>query len=280
MTTIKDQHLSGERPLYNSHDLQLHRVTIGEGESGLKECRHIEAHDCRFEGMYILWECVDAECRNCEFTATDRAPMWYNRDLRLYHCHIDAPKALREIDGLSINRLKITEGAETFWYCRNGVINYLQTTKAEYAFAQSEKLVINHLTLTGKYTFQYAREIEIHNAVLDTKDAFWNSIGCTIYDSEIKGEYLGWYSRNLHLVRCRISGTQPLCYCENLVLEDCTFAPDADLAFEYSSVQARILGSITSIKNPLSGSITCRSCDRLILDEHAKAPNNCIIRYE
>lgn len=106
----------------------------------------------------------------------------------------------------------------------------------------------------GKYTFQYARNIEIHNAVLDTKDAFWNSENVTVYDSEIKGEYLGWYSRNLRLVRCHISGTQPLCYAENLVLEDCSFAPDADRAFEKSSVRATILGEITSIVDPLPGS--------------------------
>jgi hypothetical protein len=55
-------------------------------------------------------------------------------------------------------------------------------------------------------------------------------------------------------VRCKISGTQPLCYAENLVLEDCSFAPDADRAFEKSSVKATILGEITSIVDPLPGS--------------------------
>ena len=55
MTIIQDQILSGERPLYGSNDLLLERVTIGEGESGLKESRHIELYDCAFEGMYVLW---------------------------------------------------------------------------------------------------------------------------------------------------------------------------------------------------------------------------------
>ena len=40
-----------------------------------------------------------------------------------------------------------------------------------------------------------------------------------MYDSVVDGEYLGWHSRNLRLVNCRISGTQALCYAENLVLE-------------------------------------------------------------
>lgn len=41
---------------------------------------------------------------------------------------------------------------------------------------------------------------------------------------------------------------------ENLVLEDCYFAPDADRAFEKSFVRATIRGEITSIVDPLPGS--------------------------
>ena len=215
MTTIQDQYFDGERPLYESRDLRLERVRIGEGESGLKESRHIEAVDCEFEGKYVIWECEDVECRNCHFAESDRAPLWYNRNIRLYDCLIDAPKAFREVDGLTLERIRMTNGDEALCHCRDGQITDLQ--------------------LQGKYVFQYARNIEIHNAILDTKDAFWESDNCTVYDSEINGEYLGWYSRNLRLVRCRISGTQPLCYCQNLILEDCTFAPDAERALEKST---------------------------------------------
>lgn len=232
---ISDQIFSGERPLYESRDLRLERVRIGEGESGLKESRHIEAINCRFEGMYVIWECEDAECRNCHFAASDRAPLWYDRNLRMYDCLIDAPKAFREIDGLIMERIQITDGAETFWYCRNGQLTDIKIEGGTYAFMHAASLRISNVSLTGKYIFQYAKSIEIHHAVLDTKDAFWESENCTVYDSDIKGEYLGWYSRNLHLVRCRISGTQPLCYCQNLILEDCVLAPDADRAFEKST---------------------------------------------
>lgn len=252
---IKDQYFDGERPLYESRDLRLERVTIGEGESGLKESRRVEAVECRFEGMYVIWECEGVTCRNCYFAASDRAPLWYCRDLRLLDCLIDAPKAFREIDRLTLERIKITDGAEAFWYCRIGEISDLQIEQATYAFMHSDKLQITNIQLQGKYTFQYARNLEIHNAILDTKDAFWNSESCTIYDSEIKSEYLGWYSKNLRLVRCRISGTQPLCYTENLVLEECSFVPDADRAFEKSSVKATIIGDITSIVDPLPGSL-------------------------
>ena len=235
MNIISDQYFDGERPLYESRDLLLERVRIGEGESGLKESRRIEALDCEFEGMYVIWECEDVECRNCHFAESDRAPLWYNRNIRLYDCLIDAPKAFREVDYLTLEHIQITDAAETFWYCRNGQISDLKMENALYAFMHARQFQISNLQLNGRYIFQYARNIEIHNAILDTKDALWESDNVTVYDSEIKGEYLGWYSKNLRLVRCRISGTQPLCYCENLILEDCLLDESCDRAFEKST---------------------------------------------
>jgi hypothetical protein len=248
---ISDQFFDGERPLYESRDIRLERVTIGEGESGLKESRGVEALECRFEGKYALWECEDVVCHNCYFAASDRAPVWYGSKLRFEDCLFDAPKIFREIDDLTVERAKISDGIESFWHCRDARLTEVEMHNAEYAFLHASNFLIHHLRLTGKYAFQYAKNIEIHHAVLDTKDAFWNSENVTVYHSELKSEYLGWYARNLRLVGCHISGTQPLCYCDNLILEDCTFAPDADLAFEKSYVRATIIGTVTSIKNPL-----------------------------
>ena len=251
MTVIQDQYFEGERPLYGSRELRLEYVTIGEGESGLKESRGVQAVECRFDGKYVLWECEDVECVKCHFAASDRAPIWYVRDIRLTDCTFDAPKAFREVEGLTIERLRMTDGNETFWRCREGRITDLQIEQGNYPFFQSERMMITNLKLHGKYAFQYSRQIEIHHAVIDTKDAFWESRDCVLYDSEIKSEYIGWYSQNLRLVRCHISGTQPFCYCENLILEDCTFAADADRAFEKSSVRATIIGNVPSIVHPL-----------------------------
>ena len=75
----------------------------------------------------------------------------------------------------------------------------------------------------------------------------WKNV--TIYDSELNGEYLGWHSKNLRLVNCHITGEQPLCYAHDLILENCTFGPDCDRTFEYSTLQADIHGAITNIKN-------------------------------
>ena len=78
-------------------------------------------------------------------------------------------------------------------------------------------------------------------------------------------------------MNCRIGGTQPLCYAKGLVLENCTFAPDADLAFEYSEVQADVRSAITSVKNPLTGRIVADSFGEIIIDPNIKAPGDCRI---
>ena len=65
------------------------------------------------------------------------------------------------------------------------------------------------------------------------------------------------------------------CYAEGLILEDCTFGPDADLAFEYSSVQADIRGAVPSVKNPRTGRIVADSYGEVIIDENIKAPADC-----
>ena len=78
-------------------------------------------------------------------------------------------------------------------------------------------------------------------------------------------------------VNCHISGEQPLCYAKDLVLENCTFDPECDRAFEYSTVQADIRGHIKSVKNPTSGHITADNFGEIIIDKNIKQPADCII---
>ena len=153
----------------------------------------------------------------------------------------------------------------------------VEIEKGDYLFMHSSGVRISRLKLQGNYSFQYCKDVEIVDSVLDTKDAFWETENVTVRDSVISGEYLGWYSRGLKLINCRIGGTQPLCYAEDLVLENCVFDADADLAFEYSSVDADIRGAISSVKNPRTGCIAADSIGDIILDGNIKAPGDCVI---
>ncbi len=277
MKTLKDTEFGGERPLFASHGLRLENVTIHAGESALKCCSDIEAVDCRFEGKYPFWHVDGFKIERCLFTEGARAALWYSRNLVMTDTLVEAPKMFREMENLKLRGVRIPDAQETLWHCRGVKLRDVSVDRADYLFMHSSDIDIDGYRQNGNYSFQYCRNVVIRNAVLNTKDAFWNTENVTVYDSEITGEYLGWHSRNLRLVRCHISGTQPLCYAHGLVLEDCTFGPDADLAFEDSELSATIKGSITSVKNPRTGSISADSIGEIIIDENVQSPADCKI---
>lgn len=277
MKLIRDTEFGGERPLYAERDLQLINVRIHPGESSLKECRCIEAESCRFEGKYVFWENEGVSVRDSYFADSARSSAWYSRGLTYVNCRVDAPKMFRRASDITLDHVEMPHALETFWDCDHITLRNVRIAEADYLFMHCTDIQINDYKQDGNYSFQYAKRVEIHNAVINSKDSFWESEDCTVYDSEINGEYLGWYAKRLRLVRCYITGTQPLCYCEDLVLEDCTFGDDADLALEYSTVEATIAGYVVSVKNPTSGHIKAQHIGEIILDANQKAPADCVI---
>ena len=277
MKLIANKEFGGERPLYCERDLRLENVTVHAGESALKETAAIEAVGCRFEGKYPLWCCDGFTVRDCVFTEGARAALWYSRGLLMEDTLVEAPKMFREMEDMTLRRVRIPNALETLWSCRGVTLEDVSVDKGDYLFMRSSGIRIDRLRLNGNYSFQYCKDVVIRNSVLNTKDAFWETENVTVYDSVIEGEYLGWYSKGLRLINCRIGGTQPLCYATDLVLENCTLDADADLAFEYSTVQADIRGAVTSVKNPRSGRIVADSIGEIILDANIKAPGDCEI---
>ena len=98
----------------------------------------------------------------------------------------------------------------------------------------------------------------------------------TVSDSTLKGEYLAWYSEDLTLIRCRIEGTQPLCYCKNLTLIDCEMV-GCDLSFENSTVNATVKGHVDSIKSPASGRIEVDSVGEIVYERAPVDGHGCEI---
>lgn len=274
---IRREEFGGERPLFSSHGLRLEQVTIHAGESALKECADIEAVECRFEGKYPFWHTDGFVVERCLFTEGARAALWYSRGLKMSDTRVEAPKMFREMEDLQLERVTIPHAAETLWHCRNVRLYEVEVAEADYLFMHSADIRIENYRQQGNYSFQYCRNVEIRNAEIHSKDAFWNSEDVTVYDSVLDGEYLGWHSRRLRLVNCRISGTQPLCYAHDLVMENCTMDEDADLAFECSTLQATIASPVRSVKNPRSGRIEAPGYGEIILDEHVKQPADCQI---
>ena len=277
MKTISNQSFGGERPLFESHHLRLENVIITEGESGIKECSDIEADGCKFYGKYPFWHVKGSVITNCYFAPGSRSAIWYSDDMVMTDCVIDGPKFVREMKNLTLRDVKINDADETFWNIDGLTIQNVKLHEGTYPFMGSRNIRVEGLESDSKYVFQYVKNVEIHNAHIVTKDAFWEVEDVTIYDSVLDGEYLGWHSKNLRLVNCHIGGEQPLCYAHNLVLENCTFDAECDRAFEYSTVQADIRGTIKSVKNPASGRIVADGYGEIIIDENIKGPADCEI---
>lgn len=277
MKLIKDQSFGGERPLFGIEDTRLENITITDGESGIKQCKNVEAANCRFYGKYPWWHVDGARIDNCYFALGSRSAIWYTDNLVMRNSRIDGPKFFREMKNVELENVVITDADETFWKVDGLKLKNVELHGGTYPFMFSKNIYVDGLKSDSKYVFQYCQNVEIHNADILTKDAFWECENVTIYDSTLDGEYLGWHSKNIRLVRCHLAGEQLLCYGENIVLEDCTFDAACDRVFEYSTVEADIKGHIEEIKNPTSGHITADSIGRVTIDQYFRQPGNCII---
>ncbi|MBP5282634.1 MAG: DUF3737 family protein, partial [Lachnospiraceae bacterium] len=145
------------------------------------------------------------------------------------------------------------------------------TARGNYFCMNSCNMTVNDLTLYGNYSFDGSKNVEVRNSKLLSKDSFWNSENVVVYDSFISGEYLGWNSKNLTLINCTVESLQGMCYIENLVMKNCKLL-NTTLAFEYSSVEADIVGKIDSVINPTSGTITADEIGELIIEKDKVDP--------
>lgn len=263
-TVIKGKTFDEERSLYGIRDAIVEDCVFAgpaDGESVLKETRDIVVRDCSFSLRYPFWHVVGCEAVRCTLDEATRAPIWYARDFVMKDSVICGVKCLRECDNSTFIGCKAVS-SEFGWRCRGVKLTDCET-EGEYFLFESSDVEIERLKMKGKYSFQYMKNLHIVDSVLDTKDAFWHSENVTVENSVVKGEYLGWFSKGLTLINCKIIGTQPFCYCEDLKLVGCTME-GTDLSFEYSSVEADVIGHIDSVKNPKSGHIVADSIGEII----------------
>lgn len=266
-TCIEGQQFDEERALYNAQHTDVVNCLFAgpaDGESVLKEARDIAVKGCRFSLRYPLWHVHGFVMDNSTMDTLTRAAIWYATEGTITSSTLEGVKAVRECENISLQNCKV-ESTEFGWKSRGITLKDVDIT-GEYLFFDSRDVTLQNVHMKGKYSFQYMENLTIENGSLDTKDAFWHSKNVTVKNSTVKGEYLGWFSDGLTLINCHIEGTQPLCYCKNLTLIDCTMAA-ADLAFEYSDVQATVLGHIDSVKNPRSGRIVADSVGEIIRED-------------
>jgi hypothetical protein len=256
-----------ERALYGSDGVEVVNCRFdgpADGESALKESRNVKVSGTYFNLRYPFWHDKKVSVRNCELTELCRAAFWYSEDIRVSDSRLYGIKAFRECSSVAMDSCDIK--SPEFGWSVHGMDMAGCSVESEYFMLRSDNLSFDHVTLKGKYSFQYISDSEFVNCEFDTKDAFWHAKNVIVRNSVIKGEYLGWYCENVTFENCTITGTQPLCYCKELRLIDCEMH-ETDLAFEKSEVDAVVLTEIDSIKNPAKGTIKAPSIGEIIMDD-------------
>ena len=268
-TIIRNQRFNGERALFMTRHAYLENVIFYDGESPLKESADITLENVTFQWKYPLWYVNNAHVMNSKLLETARSGIWYTNHIKMENCLIEAPKTFRRSHDISLFNCQLPNGKETLWHCSKIKLDNV-TINGDYLMMDAEDIEVNHLTLNGNYLFDGSKNIVIKNSTLYSKDSFWNTENVTIINCKIIGEYLGWNSKNLTFINCEISSHQGLCYIKGLKMINCRLL-DTDLCFEYcEDIEADIVGSIISVKNPTSGIIKCQSIYQLIIDQNSR----------
>lgn len=266
MQVVQNRAFDEERAFYGSRDIKIIDCKFdgeADGESAFKESANISAENCYFNLRYPFWHDETIYINNCEMTTLCRAALWYSRNISVENSRLHGIKALRECENVSLNNVNVLS-TEFGWFSKK-IKMTASEAEGEYFMFGARDILLDGVSFTGKYSFQYVENAVIENCSLNTKDAFWHAKNVTVRNSVIRGEYLAWYSENLTLENCVIYGTQPFCYCNGLKLINCEMH-EADLAFELSDVDATVTTSVISIKNPQKGRISVLSVGEIIND--------------
>lgn len=267
MKVIASQTLTGERAAFKAKNTHFSSCRFEDGESPIKESSNIEVTSSAFAYKYPLWYGKDIRVESTNMEASERAGVWYSKNVIFEDCLIDGPKNFRKCDGLIIRRSTFSDAQETLWWNTNVELDQVKVKNGAYFGMGSKGLKANKLVLQGNYAFDGSEDLLIENSTLETKDAFWNCKRVTLKNCTIKGEYFGWNSENVTLIHCRVESHQGFCYMKNITLIDCEVA-NSDLIFEYcSDIDAEITTEVDSIKNPLSGRIKVKKVGEIILDD-------------
>lgn len=275
MQVIREERLTGERALFHSKDLSIEYSIFADGESPLKESSDISLRQTSFQWKYPLWYCKNIRVEDCDFAEMARAGIWYTDQISVKDTLYEAPKGFRRVNGLTLENVDLPHAEETLWHCKDVVMSNV-VAKGDYFAMNCSDMKLDGFRLVGNYCFDGCRNVEVHHAKMLSKDAFWNCDNVTVYDSYICGEYLGWNSKNITFVNCVIESLQGMCYMENLVMKNCKLL-NTTLAFEYSTVDVEVDGTIESVKNPSAGVIKAEKIKELILEEQEIDPSQTTI---
>ena len=276
MKEINQQTLTGERALFQGHDLHVTNSTFVDGESPLKHGQNLAIDHTIFKWKYPLWYTNHTTLDHTTWQPDAHAGIWYAQHMTMQNTTVRATKTFRHAQHLALENVDFANAGETLWWCDDVKLNDV-TANGDYFGMNTNNVVAHNLKVTGNYVFDGGKNIEVYDSTFITHDAFWNCENVTIYDSTIIGEYLAWNTKHITFVNCWLESDQGLCYVDHLTMQNCALV-NTDLSFEYcSDIDATITTKIDSVKNPINGQIKAKAIGDLIFDDPAIDPDKTTI---
>ena len=276
---INQQVLTGERALFQGHDLHITNSTFVDGESPLKHSQNVAIDHTIFKWKSPLWYTHHAKLNHTTWQPDAHAGIWYTQDMTMTNTTVRATKTFRHAQQLRLKNVDFSDAGETLWWCDDVQLDHV-TVNGDYFGMNTNNVVAHNLKVTGNYVFDGGKNIEVHDSTFITHDAFWNCENVTIYNSTIIGEYLAWNAKNITFVDCWLESDQGLCYVDHLTMRNCSLI-NTDLSFEYcTDIDATIKTSIDSVKNPVNGQITAPKIGKIIFDDPAIDPKQTTITIQ
>ncbi|MCH5398293.1 DUF3737 family protein [Limosilactobacillus fermentum] len=276
---MEDQSIGGERPLFHLQNAEVRRVIFPDGESLLKEGRDLKLDQVLFKYKYPLWNDENVTVTDSLFEEMGRSGIWYTNNITIKDTTLQAPKLFRRSKGIKLTNVHFAHVEETMWTCEDIELTNVQVN-GDYFGMNSKHIVADHLDLVGNYAFDGAEDVLVTNSRLMSKDCFWNTKRVTVKDSILSGEYLAWHSENLTLINCVIESDQGLNYVDHLTVKNCRIN-DSPLLFEYgTNLDVQVIGNLTSVKNPISGTIQAPAIGTIIIDPTKVSTDNLVIKTD
>ena len=219
-------------------------------------------------------------------------PLFASHDLHLDNVTIlEGESAIKKCSNIIATNCRF-EGNYPFWHVHGFTIDKCYfAVGGRSALWYSDSLKMTDTVIDVPKMFREMFDIDIENVVMnDADEVFWRchdvrirnlklhggtypfmfSEGIYVDGLESDSKYVFQYVRNAEIHNAVITTS-------DLVLENCTFDPSCDRAFEYSALRADIRGSITNIKNPTSGHIVADSIGSVTIDANIELPADCVI---
>ncbi len=244
-------------------------------EEALMRAGELTLSDSTFSAPRPLAHVTDALIRTCHFEKDAVSLLSHAGTATLQGCTVEAPHGCEMAKDLTIDTCQIT--ACDFGTSTSNLTLTDTLIAGARALAHTRDVTMTDMDITSDRALSYAMGGTIDFSTLAGEELLFGAENLTISDTVLDGDRIGWYSNHLTLTHCVISGDRPFAYAKNLTLIDCALDPSCREAFERSEVEATLRGALSSVRNPLHGSITADALGEVIFDDTAAPGTDCKI---